>query len=379
VTDAVERITLAHARDQAIKYNAVNLGEIPVAYESITDKWLTGVLCKIHPDAHVTGHRLGDVDDGQTNRRRIHITYNNAGNKANLPPSVFCKAAHDLNTRLINGIGGLIQGEDAFYNQYQQVLGLEAPICFLSAYDPESFNSILVLDDMVRHGTVFCEHTTDITHTRAESQLTYLASLHGHFHGSLEVERAALPTFEDVFANIDAWLGWEKYCTAGFMEAESVIPPAMFKRQTEVWPATLKSVAVHGRFPRTFTHNDVHLKNWYIAASGNLVLTDWQCFGKGHWARDFAYTLTTSLTIERRRAWEKELLQFYLDKLHASGGPKVVFADAWRYYREHLLSTFSFWTSTLGVANTHPKEETMVFIERISAAIDDLGALDSFE
>ena len=280
--------------------------------------------------------------------------------------------------RLINGIGGLIQGEDAFYNKYQPILGLEAPICFLSSYDPDSFNSILVLDDMVRHGTEFCEHTTDITRTRAESQLSYLARLHGRFHGSAEVERANLPTFEEVFANIDAWLGWEKYCTAGFMEAESVIPPATFKRQPEIWPATLKSVAVHGRFPRTFTHNDVHLKNWYIAGAGNLVLTDWQCFGKGHWARDFAYTLTTSLTIERRRAWEKELLQFYLDKLHASGGPKVAFADAWRYYREHLLSTFSFWTSTLGVANTHPKEETMVFIERISTAIDDLDAINCF-
>jgi len=209
--------------------------------------------------------------------------------------------------------------------------------------------------------------------------MALLAKLHGRFYDSAEVKASDLPTFETMFANIDAWLGWEKYCSNGFVAAEAVIPARLFRRQADIWPATMKSLAVHGRFPRTFTHNDVHLRNWYIAANGEMVLCDWQCFGRGHWARDVAYAMSTSLTVQNRRTWEKELLQFYLDKFHAAGGPVIDFEDALKYYRQHLFTALTFWTSTLALAITQPSEASLAFIERITTAIDDLDALSSFD
>jgi aminoglycoside phosphotransferase (APT) family kinase protein len=171
----------------------------------------------------------------------------------------------------------------------------------------------------------------------------------------------------------------ESCCGKGFLAAEATIPPALFRRHAEIWPATLNSIAVHGTQPRTFTHNDVHLRNWYIAPNGQMALCDWQNFASGHWGRDFAYAISTSLTIADRRAWEKDLLHHYLDRLQAAGGPVVAFDDAWKFYRQHLFSTLAWWTATLAVGTTQPGDAMHILIGRIATAIDDLDALSSFD
>jgi hypothetical protein len=126
----------------------------------------------------------------------------------------------------------------------------------------------------------------------------------------------------------------------------------------------------------------VHLKNWFIAASGEMGLNDWQCSSKGNWARDLAYVLSTSLSIEDRRASERDLLRYYLDRLHAAGGARIGFEDGWKLYREQLFSALAWWTGTLGQPPEAPKmqppETSIEFIKRMSHAIDDLDALDAF-
>lgn len=378
MTDLIEQITYAFEREQASGRKAVNANEIPVSYDAVTPAWLTHVLCKEHPDARVVSHRLDTPDDGMTNRMRIFVEYNDAGRAAKLPGSVFCKASNTLDTRIANAKSGLIEGENAFYTQYREQLNVESPDCYLAAYDPHSYNSIVVLEDLAQRGIEFCNHDTEITRTMAESQLKLLAGLHGRFYASEKVENSNLPTFETIFRNIDGWLGWEDFCTRGFIAAEAVIPPQLFRRLPEIWPITLKSVAMHGSLPRTFTHNDVHLRNWSYTPSRQMVLCDWQCFGKGHWGRDFAYALTTSLTVENRRNWERELLQFYLEQLRASGGHDIPFDEAWSCYRQHLFSALTFWTSTVAVGGMHPQAASLEFTRRITTAIDDLNAMSSF-
>lgn len=222
--------------------------------------WLTHVLCADHEDARVVGHTLDDPDDGMTNRRRIFVEYNQAGTSAGLPGSVFCKASTTLDVRLMNGIGGLVRGEVAFYNDYQDRLEIETPSCSLAAYDPESFKSIVVLEDLAPRGVTFCTHTTDVTRERAESQMALLARLHGPFHDRHTATGDEVPTFEQLFFNIDAIFDWAPNCSAGFIDAEEAIPPRLYARYDEVWPRTLEAVALHATQPRTLAHNDVHLR-----------------------------------------------------------------------------------------------------------------------
>lgn len=385
-----EQITREYEYDQRRNLKAIHPDDIPISYEAITDEWLTHILCQDHLDARVTHHRLDVEDDGNTNRRRIFIEYNAAGNAAGLPASVFCKALHKLANRLVDAAVGLIDGEDTFYNQYRPMLNLEAPKCLFATYDPTSFNSIVILEDLAGQGAEFCNHDTYISRERAESQLALLAKLHGPFYGRMDrdPDMAKLRTWEQKFELSNMWFDLEACCNKGFLAAESVVPARLFKRHAEIWPATVKSVDFHRAQPRTLTHNDTHLRNWYITASGEMGLGDWQCICRSDWGRDVAYTMSTALTIEDRRAWEKDLLKFYLEKLHAEGGPAVDFDTAWTNYRRHLFSALAWWTVTLTPSNGdvdvaapefQPQAAALAFIHRMTTAIDDLDALSSFD
>jgi hypothetical protein len=126
----------------------------------------------------------------------------------------------------------------------------------------------------------------------------------------------------------------------------------------------------------------VHLKNWYIDADGEMGLNDWQCSCKGNWGRDIAYAISTALTPENRREWERELVGYYVEQLTAAGIDGVDFELAWKLYRQNLFSALAWWTGTLGQPPEAPKMQppatSREFIRRITHAIDDLDALAAF-
>jgi thiamine kinase-like enzyme len=272
--------------------------------------------------------------------------------------------------------------ETSFYNLIRPQLDFEAPEALLAVYDPESFASIVMLKDIGDRVT-FCDHRTQMTRERVEDQMDTLAKLHGRFYQSpqLGAGLAHLFRYDNRFEALDRDHDFKGMCEAGFREAGSSIPPRLMAREADVWSKTVRAAQRHGELPLTITHGDVHLKNWYITQGGRMGLSDWQVTSKGHWSRDFAYTISTALTVEQRRDWEKDLLRYYLDRLEAEGGDAVSFDEAWLNYRQQLLTTLAWWTMTLrpgqDVPDMQPRDITLEFIGRIAAAIDDLDAMDT--
>ncbi|MFT4054132.1 MAG: phosphotransferase [Novosphingobium sp.] len=380
-SEKTDRIKAAYARDEREDRPAVAPGDIPWRYEAITPEWMTHILCKGHPEAHVTGVTLDVPDSGTSNRRRIFVTYNAAGQALGLPPSVFCKATVDLRNRLLLSTSGLLS-ETTFYNAIRPHLAIEAPEAYLATYDPESYASIVMLRDMGGQST-FCNHHTQMTLERVQDQMRVLATLHGQYYRSPQLDGALAHMFryDDRFAALDRDHDFKGMCEAGLLAAGEVVPARLMAREGEVWNATVAASNRHGELPLTITHGDVHLKNWYITQDGRMGLSDWQVTSKGHWSRDVAYTISTALTIEQRCAWEQDLLRYYLDAFAAAGGERVPFEDAWLNYRQQLLTTLAWWTMTLtplgDVPDMQPRDITLEFIARIATAIDDLDALDS--
>lgn len=357
--------------------------DLPLSYEAITPEWLTRVLAGNHPDAQVVSHRLGEPDEGTSSRRRIFLDWNEAGELARLPASVFCKGTPRLESRYLLGMNGGIEAEVTFYNLVRGGLAIEAPRPLFARFDPQTFNSIIILEDMTDR-VEFSTHAMEMPLERAQSQMKLLAVLHSKYYENPELGStlSRFNDWEDYFAITVEEAGFGEACQRGFEEAEEVIPPALFQRAREIWPATLKSVARHRELPRTLLHSDPHLKNWYVAASGEMGLNDWQCACKGNWGRDISYAMTTSLTTDNRRAWERDLLRLYLESLAAAGGPKLEFDDAWTIYRQQTFSALGWWTGTLGqppdAPTMQPRESSIEFIGRMTRAIDDLDALGSF-
>ncbi len=377
-----EEIKREFEREQSVCEPLLSADRLPTSYEAITPAWMGHALANPYPAAAVVSLRLGDVDEGTSSRRRIFLEWNQAGKRAGLPTSVFCKGSLHLENRYMLALNGGIEAEVNFYNLVRPGLPIEAPEPYFAKVDLRSYNSIIIMRDLGEEAK-FCWHTPTATLERAQSQMKLLATLHARYYESPELATtlARFNTWENYFTITVEKAGFGDSCARGFDDAEAVIPPRLFRRAKEVWPATLRCVARHAELPRTLVHSDPHLKNWFVAKSGEMGLNDWQCSCKGNWGRDLSYCISTALSTEDRRKWERDLLAFYVDRLHANGGPKLAFDEAWTIYRQQLFSALAWWTGTLGQPPEAPKmqpaETSLTFIERMTHAIDDLDALDA--
>jgi aminoglycoside phosphotransferase (APT) family kinase protein len=145
----------------------------------------------------------------------------------------------------------------------------------------------------------------------------------------------------------------------------------------------MRSIEQLRTLPQMLTHGDVHLGNWYVRPDETMGLSDFQNVTRGHWSRDVAYTIATSLSIADRRAWERGLIALYIDLLGQNCGHKEDFAESWTNYRQQMLSVLAYWTVTLTPSpsmaqDMQSTETTLCFLERIGQAMEDLQTLDSF-
>ena len=379
--DIIAQLTAAFEKERGSNRPPRTAADVPFTYEAITDEWLTCVLCAPHPGARVISHRLDTADDGNSNRRRIFIDYNAQGVEAGLPDRVFCKASQGLANRISLGVTGAIQAEVNFYNSIRPLLDIEAPVALFARYN-SALNSIIIMRELDSR-TRFCTHTTEMTFERAQDQLRLMSRYHGKFLDSAELATtlSVFYAWPDWFSKLD-YRDFEKACDRGFEIGRSVIPGRLFARRSEIWTATRASFEKQKALPHTLCHGDDHLRNWYITADGEMGLNDWQAAHRGHWSRDVAYAITTSLTVENRRKWETELLRYYFDHLQTAYGRSIPFDGVFDAYRQQLMTALAFWTITLnpapGMPDMQPRDSTLEFLRRIATAIDDLSTLDSF-
>lgn len=255
-SDLSQSIRQAFEKEQRDPPVPRKLGDIPISYEAITNEWLTNTLNSSYPGAVVTKYILGPKDNGTANRRRIHLQWEGPG-ADKLPKSVFCKAAHALQNRLVLSSGGT-RSEVFFYNEVRPRVDIEAPKAYFAAYDQSSWASMIMLEDM-GDAAVFCTHETSLSQAQFAEQIQILARLHGRFYDSKEPFFQSLVGYKDRFENLTARMELEAVCTDGFEAAQEVIPPRLFDRKAEIWPATIKSVYHNASLPPTVVHGDVHL------------------------------------------------------------------------------------------------------------------------
>lgn len=381
--EEIERVTRIF-QSENLERPVTSAQEVPPSYAAITDEWLTSAICSQTHGARVTGHRFDERDDGSSNRRRIFLDYNEPGQAAEYPPTVFCKAAETLNNRLVTGLSRAAEIEADFYNLVRARIDFEAPQSIYAKFDTNSYASLIMLRDL--GGSVsFCDDRTEVTRMMAEQQIVTLANLHACFYESAELGSRTLPflTWPKWWARMMAASpDFANCCDAAFGESEDNMPARLFARRHEVWDATMQSVERHNQLPKTLIHCDVHLKNWYQSNSGKMGLSDWQITSVGHWSRDLIYTMTTALTVENRRAWEQDLVRLYLDLMEERGVVREPLDQVWLNLRQQLMTALAFWTITLhpaqGMPDMQPLRTTRVFLNRLLTAIDDHQSLDSF-
>ncbi|MDI6909225.1 aminoglycoside phosphotransferase family protein [Nocardioides sp.] len=351
---------------------------MPWRVEAITPEWLTARVCSEHEGARVESIDVrGKGDMGSTVHRWLTVRYNDAGRRAGLPEAMFVKSTPTVLSRLASG-GRVVTQEYTFFSVARPELDIETPTLLVSAIDNVSGRSIQIFDDLVAtKGVEFYHRDTVVTRTAAEGMVDTLAAYHRAFWDSPRFadDLSALPRHGG-FLEFGKRVGMVDSHNEAMHKAADVIPPGVFAKRDRIWADAEQTMSFHTDGPRTLLHGDMHLGNWYETRDHVIGLADWQNTCTGSWAFDFAYTVSTTLDVEDRRAWEKDLLSRYLENLRQD----LSVDTAWEMYRRALNVPLLLWTPTLVPSPVFPdmqsEEMSMLMIQRISTAMDDLGTLE---
>ncbi|RHW28158.1 aminoglycoside phosphotransferase family protein [Nocardioides immobilis] len=356
--------------------------DVPRNGVSLTPEWLTAVLCREVPGAEVVSWRSPRGSSGTSERAALRVEYDAAGAAAGLPTQLFTKCTASFTQRLLLGGADVLAGETSFFMTFRPAVEMEAPIGYWGAVDDRSWRSIIVLEDIAESkGATFVEPTTPLSRGQVEDVLRNMAAYHGAWWESPELKVLKTPT--DHYDNVAQMLDFEGRCRVGMDRARSVIPPALLGQADRMWRGTQVGLAMcTDEMPTTLLHGDPHAGQTYRTATGAMGLTDWQAVMRGGWSYDVAYFIASACAPDDRRAWERELLEHYLEHLAIAGGVAPELDEAMLRYRQSMFYPYSAWAFTIGRAWYQPKmqpdEISLAIIERIATAIDDLdcfGAL----
>jgi hypothetical protein len=377
----VGQVALATARERTRGRRTLSARDVPSSPWDIDALWLTDVLCAGTPGTRVaTVRRLG-ASRGTTTREALEVLYDGAGASAGLPTHLFVKCTTALAQRLMLGLGGLLEGEPGFYTRIRPSLSIEAPIGYFGAVDPVSWRSVVLIEDVVRtRGAMFWTPSMQTTAARIRGLLGNMAAWHGPLWDSHRLaEWGWLKTPADQMRLIDALIGMADRTTAGLRRARAVIPPTVRARHGDLYSAMRRSMESLSQGPPTYLHGDLHIANTYLTRENGIGVCDWQVGLRGSWAYDYAYLVATALEVADRRAWEADLLDYYLERLCAAGGGPLRRADAWMAYRRALFYPYFAWLYTIGRSRLQPSfqpvQVSLTMLERLGTAIADL---DSF-
>lgn len=358
--------------------------DVPISPDHLTCEWLTAALCSAVPGATVVDFALGSGSDGTSSRRALTVTYNDAGADAGLPWDLYTKSSPGLSARLLIGITGAAAAEALFYTQIRPHLDVGAPQGYAGFFDERTARSMIVIEDIATtRGATFGNAAIHVDRAAAQSMVREMASYHGAMWEDPRLTRewAELKDAESWQINFNVKTQFGFGSMYGFKRAGEVIPAELQRRRSEVWPAAMRSLALNVRGPHTLLHQDTHPANWFRLPDGSLRLYDWQGIAHGGWALDYCYAMSSALEVDDRRAWERELLELYVDALADAGGARLTFDEAWLQYRQQMFHGFIFWLYTLGVQRISPELQPdahcRLIIGRIAQAIVDVESIDS--
>lgn len=379
---AINRIARNVAWEIVSQARPKDLARVPPSAEALTPEYLTAVLCKDHPGAKVTDVTLGAASSGSADRCAFSVTYNDAGNRAGLPRELFHKSTKGFYTRLHLLRCGISRNETSFFDIIQPTLKSEIPKPYRADFEERTYRQSIILENVIStKGARFFEVSTPVERSDIEGMLSIIAELHGKYWESprLEKEFTWLLQPAQFSRNLEEGMELEQLIDLGLQRGASVVSSKLTGRKADVLAAYRKSMDLSTRAPLTYIHGDPHLRNFYKTSAGAIGLADWQVTMHGAWSHDFAYTLLTSLPVEKRRAWERELLEFYLQRVKDAGGRPPVINDAWELYRRQTMYTFVGWLITIGFGplqpDMQPTQESLEIIRRAATAVDDLNTI----
>lgn len=369
--------TARAAKDMALGMSPWVPGQGKYGLDSLRADEFTTALAADVPGARCESIAIEVDSRGTTDRARIHLRWNAAGQEADLPASAFAKGTStQVAPRAIVSGFGCHTYETRFFAQIQPALADLTITPYVSRSGTGGRYVVAAEDLALREGGVtFYDADDDAPRSHVEAVVDMFATMHGRFWESPRFtgDLRWLETYSrrPGYAFMERLFAWSE---KRFMKQDREVPDVV-RRLTKTYVQNQPAlVRVWESMPQTLAHGDSHLGNTYGNPDGSAGIYDWQVFHKQNGLRDIAYFLSTSVPIELRRAEEKNLIARYVEHLAAAGAGAHApsFEEAFDAYR---LLTIDGWIAivfTLAAGGMQPTARMEVTAVRAIAALQDL-------
>ncbi len=272
--------------------------------------------------------------------------------------------------RFIGELMRVWEREHCFYRDIAPHLNIRVPKALVNILEPPC----LVLEDMAP--AVPGDHVAGATLDQAERAIDLLSRHHAAWfeHPQL-LSFTWMPGLDDpqILTLGDTFnMGWPL-----FLERFAGELPERVLRWCERFvvgiPAWIQS---HYNDRATIVHGDFRLDNMFFLDDGSVAVIDWQMSMRAPGQTDLVYFCANNLSVEMRREHEDELIERYVDGLHAAGVPAdaVTLEGVQQGYLEGLLFyAVSFGASLLTIDPANERGSALfdALVRRTFTAVDD--------
>jgi hypothetical protein len=320
------------------------MGAVPVVTEDASADFVTnalrstGVIDADTSVAELEHDRIGEGVGLMCNLARLTLRYKGPAHGA--PSSVILKVPSNLPEN--RGVGdhfGFYEREGRFYDEVSESLPVRTPLCYYNHIDVEANEFALILEDF--GGRTMVSQVAGIDVERAVEAVKALALVHAEWWMSPRLDSLTwMPRAIDeriISAGFQYRKVWDHFVELfadrlpeGAVELGERIGPS--------WEAVYQHF--YASTPTTLCHGDFRADNLMFddASTGreHVGILDWQIAYRGGGIADVCYLATQSMTVDDRRAHERDLVDVWFDSLCTALGsaPDDYSAEqAWTDYR----------------------------------------------
>ena len=315
---------------------------LPMRAEDIDAEWVTSALRTSGHNLTVTNVRIVEVIKGTSTKVRIALEYDEAGGALNLPNAMCVKGGLEDHSERFKT---MYADEAFFYGTVGPEIPLNMPKCYFAGSDPDSWQSLILMEDLVDSKATFCRAQEPFSFDHIHRRMQMLAGMHARTWECDEIKPGG------------AWDRFESRFHGPFSSSymEHYLQPDIWRYYVESPRGAAVSVDLHDadrmrralarlgeielEEPLCLIHGDTHPGNLYVEADGTPGFLD--CIGgKACWWLEIAYHIVCACDIATRPKWEGALLSSYLDALSSHGIDAPDFDTAWLRYRQSLAHAF---------------------------------------
>lgn len=347
---------------------------LPMALDEVTPAWIGEALSIRFPGVRVRDAQRDAERAGTSTSARFTIEWADDGGHADLPDAVYVKGGFDPVMR--RRVWAALIQEARFYAELGPDAPINIPVVYFAGVDEEEKQGVLILEDMTRRKVRFGHATDYVSPDLAAAIVEGQAQLHARFWND-----PRLTAYRDWGEPQRVYLRylyrpkhWAEVQERSYGDLLRQVLPS--PEQSIAW---LEKMWAHddARVP-TLLHGDCHGGNLFFEQDGSPGFLDWQCTFPGAPGHDHAEFLLSSLSVEDRRANDRNLIAHYREVLVANGVEDAPSLDSlFLSYRQNIMHMMA--SSVMNPYDMQTQEVTDTTATRSLHAALDLDMISALD